>query len=214
MAYSDKAKRLRRCKKVKADGSQCRAYARINGQFCPLHGYDHKTKKLPKKNEREAAKIRRANKRAQTQPHQTCDCLAYGWRHRAGSGVCKFPDPPEEKFVGGNVEPVPADEQVEWASSPRVEQDINHRQSERINDRQSRSISVIESGLTSRWERVIGDDDSTSAQNSEDDIPDLDSEQPPTDRDERERWNRAKLQRLIERESLIQREAANDHWSY
>jgi hypothetical protein len=208
MAYSDKAKRLRRCKKTKADGTQCLAYARINGQFCSLHGYDHKTKKLPKKNEREAAKIRRAIKRAQTQPHQTCDCPAYGWRHRAGSGVCKFPDPPEQKFVGGNVEPVPPDEQVEWASSPRVEQ------SERINPPQSERISVIEPGLTSRWEKIISDDDSTSAQYGEDDIPNLDSEEVPQDREERERWNREKLRRLIEQESLNQRSASDYEWHY
>ncbi len=181
MAYSNKAKQLRRCKKLKTDGTQCRAYARINGQFCSLHGYDHKTKKLPKKNEREAARIRRVIKRAQTQPHQTCDCPAYGWRHRAGSGICKFPDQPEEKFVGGDVEPVTADEQC--ASS---------------------------AGGSSYWERVI--EDSGSVQYSEDYLPDLDSQEVPTDREVREAWNREKLKRLIERET--EKQASDLTWHY
>lgn len=206
MAYSDKAKRLRRCKKVKADGTQCRAYARINGQFCSLHGYDHKTKKLPKKNEREAAKVKRAKKRAQTQPHQTCDCLAYNWRHRAGSGICKFPDPPAEpREIRQDIE-----QAYEWAATLPGE-----RSSQYASEYSSAGAkSTVKRGVagSTEWERVINYEDSISVQYKEDDLPGLDPEQVPQNREQREAWNRAKLKRLIEEE--MQKEKTDVEWFY
>src|SRR5262245_16044806 len=112
--YSEKAKALRRCKKLRVDGEQCRAYAKINENFCSLHSYDHRKKKLPKKGaERAVAAKRRAFKRSQTQRHQTCECLAYKFKHRAGSGVCNYPDPPREVYRAGEIERSASDERSE-----------------------------------------------------------------------------------------------------
>jgi hypothetical protein len=103
--YSEKAKALRRCKKLRVDGNQCRAWAKVDEDFCSLHSYDHRKKKLPKKGaERAAAAKRRAHKRAQTQRHQMCSCAAYSWKHRAGGGLCLFPDPPRKVYNAGEVQ--------------------------------------------------------------------------------------------------------------
>src|SRR5262245_66200885 len=103
MAYSEKAKALRRCKWIKADGTQCKGYSKLGGRYCGLHSYDHCKKKLPKKGaERAAAAKRRAHKRAQTQRHQTCSCEAYPWIHRAGGGLCNYPDSPREVYNAGD----------------------------------------------------------------------------------------------------------------
>jgi hypothetical protein len=191
MAYTEKQKKLRRCKVVKANGEQCRSYSKIGFDRCALHLYDHKTKVLPKANEREAARIRREKRRAQGQKEATCTCSAYPFIHRLSSGFCRYPDPPAFRLV----KPF-----KKKTSSPGVEQ------SERIN--------VIGSGEDFYWERIVTGDDSTSVQNGEDELPNLDSEQVPQDREERGQWNARKLKRLIEQESLNQRQAADDQWHY
>ena len=93
MAYNEKQRKLRRCKKIKANGEQCRSYSKIDGDGrCALHLYDHKTKVLPKANEREATRIRRA-KNVKPQKRTTCSCDAYSFVHRLSSGFCAYPDP-------------------------------------------------------------------------------------------------------------------------
>src|SRR5262245_25593528 len=128
MAYSEAAKKLRQCKWIKADGSQCRGYSKLGGRYCGLHSYDHRKKKLPKKGaERAAAAKRRAHKRAQTSRHQTCECLAYEFKHRDGSGLCRFPDEPTEVYRVGEVERPASDEQRERQAERTIERDDRAR---------------------------------------------------------------------------------------
>src|SRR5262247_475798 len=95
--YTEKQRQMRRCKKLKKDGTQCKAYARVGGEHCTLHSYNHH-RTLPKKNERGAARVRRAKKRAQTQPRAVCNCSAFPFTHRLSSGGCRFPDEPTERY--------------------------------------------------------------------------------------------------------------------
>ena len=73
-------------------------------------------------------------------------------------------------------------------------------------------------GGASRWAKVVGYEvepapaDEQVEWRSHDYLPDLDSEQVPQDREERERWNRERLKRLIETEG--QREASDNEWHY
>jgi hypothetical protein len=79
---------------VKANGEQCKGYSTLDSDACSFHSYDHKTKKLPKANEREAARLRRAKRRSQPQRRAVCNCPAYRFPHRLSSGFCRYPDPP------------------------------------------------------------------------------------------------------------------------
>jgi hypothetical protein len=80
-------------------------------------------------------------------------------------------------------------------ASPRVEKNIK-----------------LHAGEGSHWERVINVEDSMSVQYKEGDLPDLDAEQVPQDREVRAAWNRERLKRLIETEG--QREASDYEWHY
>ena len=83
MAYSEKAKKLRRCKAKKKDGTPCRAWAMWDNpdQLCSAHsghtrGKDH----------------RNTFYSCRTIP--VCECEAYAFPHRPGGGLCRWPDPP------------------------------------------------------------------------------------------------------------------------
>ena len=82
MAYSDKARELRRCKATRKDGQPCRAYALWGGDgYCAAHTYT-KRRTWPRG-------FREYPTRA-----PACTCAAYAWPHRPGGGLCRWPDPP------------------------------------------------------------------------------------------------------------------------
>ena len=84
MAYSERARELRRCKAIKPNGERCKAWARWGDprQLCVAHGGGHHTGPL------ETAR----GIEVKTVP--VCHCDAYAWPHRPGGGLCRWPDPP------------------------------------------------------------------------------------------------------------------------
>lgn len=93
MAYSEKAKELRRCtyrypEGHERAGERCKAYARWASDWkegnglCVAHGTDGRG---PEK---------RPGERRIHRTVPLCDCPAYNWPHRPGGGLCRWPDPP------------------------------------------------------------------------------------------------------------------------
>ncbi|MBA7493379.1 hypothetical protein ES702_03937 [subsurface metagenome] len=90
MAYTEKAKELRRCEAIKPNGERCRAYALWGypAQLCVVHAGLHHKGPMPN-----SYTIPR---KARVIP---CTCEAYAWPHRPGGGLCRWPDPPEYKYM-------------------------------------------------------------------------------------------------------------------
>ena len=86
MAYSEKAKALRRCKALRKDGKPCKAWAVWGEDFCMAHSGRHHQGPMPNP----PAFLTRQYKN-RTPP---CRCNAYNWPHRPGGGLCNWPDPP------------------------------------------------------------------------------------------------------------------------
>ncbi len=86
MAYSERAKALRRCKAHKRDGTPCRAWACWNDplQRCMAHAGRHHRGSMRDK----APYWPRGPK------YKPCRCAAYEWPHRPAHGLCRWPDPP------------------------------------------------------------------------------------------------------------------------
>jgi hypothetical protein len=84
MAYSEKAKEMRRCKATRKDGQPCQAWALWGGTFCAGHTYKKRGGRTPEK-------YRYTGIPTKAPP---CRCVAYNWPHRPGSGLCRWPDPP------------------------------------------------------------------------------------------------------------------------
>jgi hypothetical protein len=85
MAYSEKAKELRRCVATTKQGGPCRSFALWDhpGGLGASHGRHHRGPMGPG-----LAPKKRTN-------YQPCVCTGYGWPHRPGSGrYCLWPDPP------------------------------------------------------------------------------------------------------------------------
>lgn len=82
MAYSEKAKALRRCTHTHADGKPCKGWAVWGDprRLCRAHGG------------RNPAAAGDPSER--TRPI-LCTCIAYAWPHRPGGGLCCWPDPPQ-----------------------------------------------------------------------------------------------------------------------
>ncbi len=98
MAYSEKAKQLRRCEWIKADGQRCRNYSRLDSNVCGFHLH-YPAIKHPKGRERGDAVMRRLKIKTGLLPwpknrKNVCRCYAYNWPHRAGGGFCRWPDEP------------------------------------------------------------------------------------------------------------------------
>ena len=81
MAYSERAKELRRCKATRKDGQPCQAYAIWGTEHCAGHTY--KTRRTLARGYREWPTNAPA-----------CTCRAYAWPHRPGGGLCNWPDAP------------------------------------------------------------------------------------------------------------------------
>lgn len=80
MAYNWDARGLRQCTARKRDGRPCRGWAvwGDHGQRCRSHGGQSPTIGEPGKTR-----------------YQTCNCDAYPFVHRPGSGLCLWPHKPE-----------------------------------------------------------------------------------------------------------------------
>jgi hypothetical protein len=85
MAYSEKARELRRCKATRKDGQPCQAWAIWGTDRCAGHTYKKRGK---------ASQADRYGMKTKAPP---CTCIAYAWPHRPGSGLCQWPDPPRWK---------------------------------------------------------------------------------------------------------------------
>lgn len=89
MAYSEKARELRRCQGTRKDGEPCQAWA-IWGHpdgLCAAHaGRRGRSGMLP-------------SYLVQHARYEPCTCPAYNWPHRPGGGVCRWPDPPEYRLT-------------------------------------------------------------------------------------------------------------------
>lgn len=86
MAYSEKAKSLRKCTGTRKDGRPCKAWATWSDprQLCVSHAGRHHRGPIPK----EHSPSRSAR-------YTPCCCPAYQWPHRPGGGLCEWPQVPE-----------------------------------------------------------------------------------------------------------------------
>lgn len=89
MAYSERARALRRCSSLRADGAPCGSYAVWGdpGRRCWLHG--GKRPEPIRRTWREEAGYSPRRRHA-----PACRCAAYQWPHRPGAGFCRWPEPP------------------------------------------------------------------------------------------------------------------------
>ncbi|MHA2132139.1 MAG: hypothetical protein ACW99L_19380 [Promethearchaeota archaeon] len=86
MAYSEKARALRRCTAIKPNGEPCKAWAVWDDsrQLCVVHaGRHHK------------GRMGRSHKPKKKARYIPCTCEAYSWPHRPGGGLCNWPDSPK-----------------------------------------------------------------------------------------------------------------------
>lgn len=83
MSYSEVARALRRCQAITRDGQPCRQYAAWDdpARRCGMHG----------------GRVQGPHIRSKTAYHP-CDCIAYPFPHRPGSGVCRWPNPPDYRL--------------------------------------------------------------------------------------------------------------------
>jgi len=109
MAYSEKAKALRKCKAKKKNGEACQAWAVWGEDFCMAHSGRHHRGSMPHPWVRREVYLKdlayrayRINKKYLLFPPKkhprrspTCHCSAYNWPHRPGGGLCNWPDPPK-----------------------------------------------------------------------------------------------------------------------
>lgn len=85
MPYSERAKELRQCSEVKADGSPCRAWALWGDprRLCVTHAGRGRR-----------GKYKTGARKSERTHFIPCTCAAYAWPHRPGGGLCRWPDPP------------------------------------------------------------------------------------------------------------------------
>jgi hypothetical protein len=90
MPYSERAKELRRCSEVKADGSPCRAWALWDDprRLCVTHAGRGRR-----------GKYKTGASKSQRTHFIPCACIAYAWPHRPGGGLCRWPDPPTQRLT-------------------------------------------------------------------------------------------------------------------
>lgn len=87
MTYSDEARALRQCQARTKDGQPCQNFAVWDdpARRCGTHG----------------GRVAGAHIREKT-AYTPCDCEAYPFPHRPGSGLCCWPDPPAYRL---NIRP-------------------------------------------------------------------------------------------------------------
>ena len=93
MAYSASAEARRRCTGTRKDGKPCRAWALWDDplQRCVCHaGRNHHGPQTCRYADQSAAGKTR---------YTPCRCAAYNWPHRPGSGLCRWPDEPAQRWT-------------------------------------------------------------------------------------------------------------------
>lgn len=95
MGYNQKARDLRRCSASNKDDSPCRAYSRLDSDLCRIH----LTGNGKKSHKGIFAILNKKRNNHRKHQHNTCSCQAYSFKHRAGGGLCNWPDPPVEKYL-------------------------------------------------------------------------------------------------------------------
>lgn len=90
MAYSEKAKSLRKCTGTTKAGRPCEAWATWDDprQLCVAHAGRHHRGPMPQ----QYAPTKSAS-------YAPCTCPAYQWPHRPGSGLCQWPDSPTRRCI-------------------------------------------------------------------------------------------------------------------
>ena len=94
MAYSAKAKELRRCRHVMDKGRRCKAWAVWGDErtLCRSHGGTNPAAVVPSE---------------KTRPVK-CTCAAYARPHRPGGGLCRWADPRRSESASRRRAPTPA----------------------------------------------------------------------------------------------------------
>ncbi len=96
--YSEKARKLRQCQAICIkNGKQCLNYSRLDSNFCGLHL--GKNRGRPKNIHRVFRIMKRQAQSRKRHPSNICKCKAYNFPHRAGGGLCRWPDPPLERLT-------------------------------------------------------------------------------------------------------------------
>jgi len=100
MAYSNKAKEMRKCTHVHPDGRRCKAWAVWDDprRLCNVHaGRHHRGPMRTAEHRRDLRQVERFTGEELLYRHANappCRCEAYAWPHRPGGGLCRWPDPP------------------------------------------------------------------------------------------------------------------------
>jgi hypothetical protein len=99
MAYNEKAKSLRQCEAIKPNGERCRNYSRLDSNVCVIHLYPKRKRVVIGRHEPILHFLKRKGKAHHVrQRHNVCRCRAYNWPHRAGGGLCRWPDEPLKRL--------------------------------------------------------------------------------------------------------------------
>jgi hypothetical protein len=140
--YTEAQKRMRRCKKLKKNGEQCKGYARLDGDFCTLHStYDPHAPRPKKGAERKASKYRRALKGAGKHRRATCSCPAFPFVHRLSSGGCRYPEKPAEVYRVEDSERSVSDERSERQTEREIERDDTRMERSEVTAREEEAMT-------------------------------------------------------------------------
>ena len=99
MAYSDKARELRRCKALRKDGGRCQGWAMwesVEG-LCYKHTPKEEREAIWQDRRLQCFEEGRSIFSASYAKYPPCTCAAYAWPHRPGGGLCRWPDPPTHR---------------------------------------------------------------------------------------------------------------------
>src|SRR5262249_54584736 len=93
MAYSNNAKSLRQCEAIKPNKERCRNYSRLDSNVCVIHLYPKRKRAVIVRHEPIQRFIERKGKAHHVRHrHKVCRCRAYNFPHRAGGGLCRWPE--------------------------------------------------------------------------------------------------------------------------
>jgi len=82
------ARDARRCQATTKAGARCRAWACWDDPLGRCRSHARPTRQRPYRSEVVPHRPNRTR-------YVPCNCPAYAWPHRPGSGLCRWPDPPQ-----------------------------------------------------------------------------------------------------------------------
>jgi hypothetical protein len=92
MAYSLKARELRRCRALTKVGERCRAWACWDDPEGRCASHAGRTGGQRSRRWSRGPDVQHAR-------YEPCNCAAYSWPHRPGGGFCRWPDEPEYRLT-------------------------------------------------------------------------------------------------------------------